>query len=92
MPPHALLVDGPYRLPEQQLPQSAIVKGDQKSQSIAAASILAKVTRDQLMQQLHHEYPEYGWERNVGYPTKQHYLALRKLGPTIHHRKTFRLA
>ena len=89
--PHAILVDGQYRLPGQQCPQLAIVKGDQKSQSIAAASILAKVTRDQFMQQLGHEHPGYGWEPNVGYPTKHHYLALRQLGPSIHHRRTFRL-
>ncbi len=89
--PQALLVDGNRTLPNASCPQLALIKGDQRSHSIGAASILAKVTRDHLMQQLHAEHPEYGWDRNVGYPTKAHYSALQELGPTTRHRQTFRL-
>lgn len=89
--PHALLVDGKHFIPDMHCPQLVLVKGDQRSQSIAAASIVAKVTRDNLMQQLHGESPEYGWDRNVGYPTKSHYAALHEIGPSLHHRRTFRL-
>lgn len=67
-----------------------IVKGDQQSYSIAAASIVAKVTRDRLMAALGARYPLYGWERNVGYGTPAHKTALRQWGPTNHHRATFK--
>jgi len=67
----------------------AIVAGDDKCLSIAAASIIAKVTRDRFMKKLAEEHPGYGWERNVGYPTREHRDALRRLGPTAWHRSGF---
>lgn len=67
----------------------AVVKGDGKSKSIAAASIVAKVHRDRIMHKLAVQYPHYGWERNSGYPTKEHKSALEKFGITQHHRKSF---
>lgn len=66
-----------------------VVKGDSKSNSIAAASILAKVYRDRIMRNLHEEYPQYGWNTNAGYPTKVHRAALLTHGVTSHHRKSF---
>ena len=69
---------------------TALVKGDARSLSIAAASILAKVTRDRIMEDLAREFPGYGWERNAGYPTKAHREALADLGVTPHHRRSFR--
>ncbi len=89
--PDMLLIDGLYTIPDVSYPQQALVKGDLRSPSIAAASILAKVHRDRLMQQLHEMYPVYGWNRNKGYPTHAHYEALRRFGPTPHHRRSFRL-
>ncbi|MCY4159516.1 MAG: ribonuclease HII [Bacteroidetes bacterium] len=89
--PQAILVDGRRSIPDMHCSQLALVKGDQRSQSIAAASIVAKVTRDQFMQQLHNNYPQYGWSQNVGYPTKGHYAALHEIGPCTHHRQSFRL-
>lgn len=68
----------------------AIVKGDARSLSIAAASIMAKVTRDAMMVDLAQQHPGYGWEHNAGYPTKAHLLALQNLGVTAHHRRSFR--
>ena len=68
----------------------SLVKGDQKSISIAAASILAKVTRDQLMKQYAIEYPQYGFEKNKGYPTRQHLQALEEFGPSLIHRHSYR--
>lgn len=70
-------------------PEKAIIKGDQRSISIAAASVLAKVTRDRIMAKLHEETPEYDFLTNKGYGTKHHIEALRKKGATIHHRKSF---
>ena len=72
------------------LPATAIVKGDAKSLSIAAASIVAKVTRDRIMQALDREFPGYGWAENAGYPTKQHLAALLNLGVTPWHRRSFK--
>ena len=69
---------------------TALVKGDARSLSIAAASIIAKVTRDRIMEGLAREFPGYGWERNAGYPTKAHRDALADLGVTPHHRRSFR--
>ena len=89
--PQALLVDGNRYITSASCPQFALVKGDQRSQTVAAASIVAKVTRDHLMYELHQEYPAYGWGTNVGYPTVKHYRALREIGPCTHHRRTFRL-
>ncbi len=68
-----------------------IIKGDQKSFHIAAASILAKTARDEIMQNLHEEFPQYGWNKNMGYPTKAHREAIRQHGATAHHRKGFKL-
>ena len=69
---------------------TAIVKGDSRSASIAAASIVAKVARDRIMVDLAQQHPGYGWERNAGYPTKAHHEALQYLGVTPHHRRSFR--
>lgn len=86
--PDVALVDGnqPPVLPCRAV---CLVSGDSLSLSIAAASIVAKVTRDRIMQQLALEHPGYGWERNAGYGTRQHQLALMSLGVTIHHRRSF---
>ncbi|MDY3318992.1 ribonuclease HII [Riemerella anatipestifer] len=89
--PELILVDGNRFKPYPFTPHECIIKGDSKVLSIAAASILAKNYRDHIMIKLHEEYPEYGWNKNFGYATKQHREALNKLGPTIHHRKSFRL-
>ncbi len=89
--PQAILIDGKQYLPNASCTQLVLIKGDRRSHSIAAASIVAKVTRDHLMQELHKEHPKYGWDRNVGYPTKGHYTALHEIGPSMHHRQTFRL-
>lgn len=88
--PDYLLVDG-NRFTSSVIPHSCIIKGDDKSVSIAAASILAKVHRDQLMRKLHDEYPCFGWKTNVGYPTKEHYEGLKNHGYTRHHRRSFKL-
>ena len=66
-----------------------IVKGDQKSYSIASASIIAKVYRDELMGKLSLDFPNYGWEKNMGYGTKEHIQAIRQYGPTVYHRRQF---
>lgn len=87
-PSHAL-VDG-NRLPDLACPAQAIVKGDSRSLSIAAASIVAKETRDRTMRRLARTYPGYGWEHNAGYGTREHAWALQTLGPTPHHRQSFR--
>jgi ribonuclease HII len=88
--PEYLLVDG-NRFINSLVPYTCIVKGDDRSMSIAAASILAKVYRDELMKNLHEEFPEYGWDTNVGYPTSVHKKALLKFGFTKYHRTTFNL-
>lgn len=85
--PEQLLVDG-RRIPELG-EHTAIIKGDRKSLSIACASILAKVVRDRLMQRLDSRYPDYGWASNKGYATGDHLAAIRRLGPTPHHRGTW---
>ena len=89
--PELILVDGNKFHPYNYIPHQCIVKGDSKILSIAAASILAKNYRDQLMIQLHDEFPEYGWNKNMGYATKVHIEALKKFGPTKYHRQSFRL-
>lgn len=81
-------VDG-NKAPKLPCPVTTIVKGDSKSVTIAAASIIAKVYRDRLMTRLALEYPYYGWERNVGYPAPEHLAALKNHGITPHHRKTY---
>jgi ribonuclease HII len=88
--PAWVLVDG-NATPRWQRPSKAIVDGDAKCRSIAAASIIAKVTRDRIMAQYAAEYPGYGWEKNRGYPTPDHRRALRELGPTPLHRQSFGL-
>ncbi len=87
--PELALVDG-NAAPGLSCPVRTIVKGDQKCPSIAAASIVAKVTRDRLMTELAREYPNYGWERNKGYGTKDHRQALIRHGVTPHHRRSFK--
>ncbi len=90
MAPGFVLVDGnrlPGSLP---CPARAVVKGDAKSLSIAAASIVAKVTRDRIMVDLAQQHPGYGWDRNAGYPTPDHLTALLNLGVTPHHRRSFK--
>ena len=84
-----LLIDGRIRLPRSLLPQESIIRGDSKSLSIAAASILAKVTRDRLMIALDSHYPQYGFARHKGYCTAQHRQALDSHGPSAEHRLTF---
>ncbi|MBC7556415.1 MAG: ribonuclease HII [Chryseobacterium sp.] len=89
--PEFIIVDGNKFHPYKKIPHECIIKGDGKYLSIAAASILAKNYRDQLMIKLHQEFPQYGWNKNMGYATKLHQEALMEFGPTIHHRKSFRL-
>jgi ribonuclease HII len=87
--PDFLLIDGPYQLPIA-IPQRGVVRGDQRSLSIAAASVIAKVHRDQLMGEQHRLYPAYGFQRNKGYGTAEHLQALRRHGPCPLHRLSFR--
>ena len=89
--PQYIIVDGNRLAPYGQIPYVTVVKGDGKYLSIAAASILAKTYRDDYMDRIHQEYPEYGWDCNKGYPTKDHREAIFRLGPTPYHRKSFRL-
>ena len=89
--PRHILVDGNRFRPFRDIPHTTVVKGDAKYMSIAAASILAKTHRDELMNRLAVEYPGYGWEVNKGYPTKAHRAAIASLGVTPIHRTTFRL-
>ena len=84
-----LLLNDAVTIPGVDIPQESIIKGDAKSVSIAAASILAKVTRDHLMEEYDALYPEYGFARNKGYGTKEHIEALKRLGPCPIHRRTF---
>ncbi len=95
--PQHILVDGnrwkPY-VPEGELleiPAHTVVHGDATYMSIAAASVLAKTYRDEYMRRLHEQYPRYGWNTNMGYPTAEHYAALKQYGPTPYHRMTFNL-
>ena len=89
--PEAVIVDGNRFKPYQDLPYTTIVKGDGKYLSIAAASILAKTYRDDYMDRLAEEYPQYDWLSNKGYPTKKHREAIRQYGITPYHRKSFNL-
>lgn len=89
-PPDYVLVDGRHVPNELQTPARPLIKGDTKSLSIAAASIVAKTWRDELMVDLAQQHPGYGWETNAGYPTKSHRLALQNLGVTPHHRRSFK--
>ena len=89
--PEALIIDGNRFYKYQDLPHTTIVKGDGKYLAIAAASVLAKTYRDDYMAELHKEYPHYGWDRNAGYPTKEHREGIRQHGTTHYHRMTFNL-
>ena len=88
VPGHAL-IDG-NRMPDLPCPMTTLIGGDQRSLSIAAASIIAKVTRDRLMTRLALDHPGYGWERNAGYGTAEHRDGLDRLGVTVHHRRGFK--
>jgi ribonuclease HII len=87
--PDYLLIDGPISL-ALEIPQRPIVKGDRQSMSVAAAAIIAKVTRDRIMMELHEQYPQYGFDRHKGYGTKTHKDAIAKHGPSPIHRKFFK--
>jgi len=89
IPPDFLLIDGPHGL-KLSIPQKPIRKGDQLSNSIAAASIVAKVTRDRMMLEYHQRYPQYNFAKHKGYGTKEHRMAIEKFGLCELHRKTFR--
>jgi len=89
--PGLILVDGNRFKNYPFIPHRCFVKGDSRFASIAAASILAKNERDRLMKQLANQYPGYGWERNMAYPTEEHRLAIRRLGLSPEHRRTFKL-
>lgn len=88
--PDHVLIDGNMIPQGLTLPAEAIIKGDSKSVSISAASIVAKICRDRLMVDLAQQHPGYGWETNAGYGSKSHMLALQKLGATPHHRRSFK--
>ena len=88
--PQYVLIDG-NKIPKQlTTPSEAIIKGDARSYSIAAASIVAKVTRDRMMYELHLQYPHYGWDSNQGYGTKKHQNGLAEFGINEHHRRSFK--
>lgn len=89
--PELLLIDGNRFRTDLKIPYNCIIKGDAKYQSIAAASILAKTYRDEYMETLAKDYPEYNWQKNKGYPTKAHRKAIKQFGITPHHRLTFNL-
>ena len=88
--PDHVLVDGNSIPRNLEIPATALIKGDSRSVSIAAASIVAKISRDFVMCDLGQQFPGYGWEKNAGYPTAQHLKALQDLGVTPHHRRTFK--
>ncbi len=90
----SVLLTDAMKISSKELPDVSViplVKGDQKSFHIAAASILAKTTRDTLMKKIHEEFPEYGWDKNKGYPTKAHRSVIAEYGATPYHRKSFKL-
>ena len=84
-----LIIDGNFSLNYKSYKEQSIIKGDNKSLSIAAASIIAKIHRDRLMKKLSIKFQDFGWEKNAGYGTKMHIENIHRFGPTIHHRKTF---
>ena len=88
-PPDFLLIDA-LTLPRVPIPQNPLIKGDLRSHSISAASILAKVTRDRLMQELHEKHPQYNFHKHKGYGTQEHLALIRKHGPCEAHRRSFR--
>jgi ribonuclease HII len=89
--PEHLLIDGNRFRPQTNIPFTCMVKGDGRFYSIAAASVLAKTFRDAFMEKIHREFPQYGWDRNKGYPTKMHRRAIVDFGVTKYHRMSFRL-
>jgi ribonuclease HII len=89
--PKHILVDGNRFKSYGNIPHNTMIKGDARFIAIAAASILAKTHRDEFMEKLHPDFNEYGWDNNAGYPTEKHRNAIARLGPTIHHRKSFTL-
>ena len=89
--PEYILVDGNRFSPFKKIPYKCIIRGDGKYQNIAAASILAKTYRDEYMEKIGQSFPEYKWNNNKGYPTHKHRAAIKKYGPTQHHRKSFKL-
>ena len=89
--PEHIIVDGNKFKDYKNIPHTTIIKGDAKFMSIAAASVLAKTYRDEFMQKIDLEFPNYYWKQNKGYPTKQHRDAIREFGITNYHRKSFRL-
>ena len=89
--PEFIAVDGNRFHAFKEIPHQCVIKGDGKYQNIAAASILAKTYRDDLMLALHEEFPHYAWDRNKGYPTKRHREGIKTKGVSPHHRKSFRL-
>jgi len=89
--PELLIIDGNRFNPYPKINHECIIKGDGKYMSIAAASVLAKVFRDEIMQKMHQQHPVYDWRQNKGYPTKKHRAAIFEHGDTVFHRKTFKL-
>ena len=89
--PELLLIDGNRFRPFPGIPHQCFVKGDARFMAIAAASILAKTHRDEFMQQLHKQFPQYGWDKNKGYPTRHHIEALNEYGPSPFHRMSFKV-
>lgn len=89
--PEHLIIDGNKFIQYKNIPHMCIVKGDSKFLSIAAASILAKTYRDDIMNELHQAYPQYNWKQNKGYPTREHRKAIKEFGTTPYHRMSFRL-
>ena len=89
--PEHLIIDGNRFRPQTNIPFTCMVKGDGRFFSIAAASVLAKTYRDEYMEKIHQKYPDYGWDKNKGYPTKQHRDIIKRIGITKFHRKSFRL-
>ncbi|NQT77167.1 MAG: ribonuclease HII [Bacteroidetes bacterium] len=90
-PPELLLVDGNRFTPYKDIPHHCIIRGDGIYLSIAAASVLAKTQRDEYMELIHHEYPQYMWANNKGYPTREHKDAINQYGITPYHRKSFNM-
>lgn len=89
--PEFIIVDGNKFRAYKEIPSETIIKGDGKYLSIAAASVLAKTYRDVYMEKIHEEFPAYNWEKNKGYPTKEHRAAIKKVGSCHHHRQSFKL-
>lgn len=89
--PQHILIDGNRFKPYKKIPYTCVIKGDGKYMSIAAASVLAKTFRDDMMRELHGKFPVYGWDQNKGYPTEFHRQAIERHGSCVHHRKSFTL-